>query len=65
LIRDLAKGLGYCLSFDLWTSPSGLQDILLFVHYSSENYVYKEGLVDFIEIGSDHSGETLAQYVFE
>jgi hypothetical protein len=32
---------------------------------SSEDYVYKEGFLDFIEVGSDYGGETVAQYIFE
>jgi hypothetical protein len=38
LIKDLTEALGYCLSFDLWTSPSGLQYIYL-IHYSNEDFV--------------------------
>jgi hypothetical protein len=34
--------------------------ICLIVHYSSEDLVYKEGLLDFFEVGSDHRVEALA-----
>jgi hypothetical protein len=65
LRNDLKNCLGYGLTFDLWTSPSGLQYVSLIVHYSSEDFENKEGLLDFIEVGSDHSGEALAHYIFE
>jgi hypothetical protein len=62
-MKDLTEALGYCLSFNLSTSSSGLQYISVIVHYADEDFVFKEGLLDFTGVGSDHSWETLAQYI--
>jgi hypothetical protein len=52
------------LSLDLWTSKNHLPILGIIGHWLTEDFEYKERVLDFTELHGTHSGENLAAAVY-
>ena len=48
------------LSLDIWTSKNQLPILGIIGHWLTEDFLYKERVLEFIELQGIHSGENLA-----
>jgi hypothetical protein len=65
LIEKLRAQDAVSLSLDCWTSPGLRQFLSVIVHATDEDFKYCEHLLDFLPIGSDHTGKELGRIVFK
>ena len=66
LIDDLAQTCStIALSLDVWSSKNQKSVIGVIGHWLSEDFIYRENVLEFREIYGAHSGETLAELVHE
>jgi hypothetical protein len=65
LIEKLRAQDAVSLSLDCWTSPGQRQFLSVIVHATGEDFKYYEHLLDFLSIGSDHTGKELGRLVFK
>ncbi|KAJ6572620.1 hypothetical protein B0H10DRAFT_2106570, partial [Mycena sp. CBHHK59/15] len=55
----------FSLSLNAWTSSNGYVFIAMVLHWVDNKGELQECLIDFAELVSDHSGETMATTVWE
>jgi hypothetical protein len=66
LIQDLAIiSQTIALSLDGWTSNNDISILTVIGHWLTEDFVYKERVLEFIEIDGAKSGENMAGIVIE
>lgn len=51
------------LSLDLWTSQNGIPILAVIGHWLTEDFVYKERILEFTELKGIHSGDNIARAV--
>lgn len=51
------------LSLDLWTSKNQLSILAVIGHWLTEDFVYQERVLEFVEVQGVHTGENLAECV--
>jgi len=66
LIQELAiSSQTIALSLDGWTSTNDISILAIIGHWLTEDFVYKEAVLEFKEIEGVKSGENMARIVFE
>ena len=66
LIQDLAiSSQTIALSLDGWTSKNDISILAVIGHWLTEDFVYKERVLEFAEIKGPKSGENMARIVLE
>jgi hypothetical protein len=61
----LADVTSISLTFDIWTSVNQVPYLCVFFHGSTNEFKYIEGLLGFIECGTDHRGINLADQIYK
>ena len=66
LIQDLAiTSQTIALSLDGWTSNNDISILAIIGHWLTEDFIYKEKVLEFIEIKGPKSGENIAGIVID
>jgi hypothetical protein len=60
LIENLRAQNALSLSLDCWTSPGQRRFLSVVAHATDEDFKYYEHLLDFLQIGSNHTGKNWA-----
>jgi hypothetical protein len=53
------------LSLDIWTSTDQKPFMAIIGHWLTEEFIYEEAVLDFVEIQGRHTGANMAEYVFD
>jgi hypothetical protein len=64
LTKDLILADAICISIDAWTSTAHSQYLSVLCHYASLEFEYRECILKFLPVNSDHRGSSLGKQIF-
>jgi hypothetical protein len=65
LMKDLILADAICISIDAWTSTAQSQYLSVLCHYSSSEFEYRECILKFLPVNSDHRWSSLGKQIFQ